>query len=165
MNDGEISQLYSFLIFIGIGILIVLIFDIFRIFRKTFKTSDLLTILEDIIFSIITGFILLFSIFKFNNGEMRLYVFLGLILGAIIYVLTISKTFVKINVIIINTIKKIITKIGKLALFPLKITFLFLRKLFLKPISFFFFNFKKRFTNFIEKFSRIIRKNTVKKGF
>lgn len=165
MNGTAISQFYSFLIFIGIGILIVLIFDIFRIFRKSFKTPDIITTIEDIIFCIITGFVLIFSIFKFNDGEIRLYIFLGLLIGGIIYTISISKPFIKVNVTIIKSIKKLIIKTVKIIIFPFKKVLVFLRKIFFKPVSFFFFNFKKIFTNLNKKFARIVRKKTVKKGF
>ena len=101
------NQAYAFIVFILNGFLIGLLFDIFRIFRKSFKTPDFITCLEDFIFWIITGLLLLYSIFKFNNGELRIYIFLGVILGAAIYMLIFSKFFINISVYIINLIKKI----------------------------------------------------------
>ena len=53
------NQAYSFIIFILNGLIIGLIFDIFRIFRKSFKTPDFITYLQDFIFWIIAGSILL----------------------------------------------------------------------------------------------------------
>ena len=51
---------------------------------------------------------MLFFIFTFNNGEIRSYVFIGIILGIIFYMLLISRLFMKISVSIILIIKKII---------------------------------------------------------
>ena len=73
------NQIYLFLIFIVNGILIGLLFDFFRISRKVFKTSDKVTYVEDVLFWILTGFIVLYSIFVFNNGELRLFMFLGIL--------------------------------------------------------------------------------------
>ena len=42
------NQAYLFLIFTINGILIGFLFDIFRILRKSFKTNDLITYIEDI---------------------------------------------------------------------------------------------------------------------
>ena len=84
------NQANLFLIFTIDGIIIGVLFDIFRILRKSFKTSDIVTYIEDIIFWILTGFIILYSIFVFNNGQLRLFMFLGIILGAFIYMLFIS---------------------------------------------------------------------------
>lgn len=151
MNETSIQQFYSFLIFVGIGILIVLIFDIFRILRKSFKTPDSITFLEDVLFLLITGIILIYSIMKFNSGKIRFYIFLGLLIGGIIYALNVSKYFIKINIKIIETIKIMINYILNIISFPFKIIFKIIRKLFFKPISFFFINFKVKFTNIKEK--------------
>ena len=58
-----LNQANLFLIFTINGILIGLLFDIFRILRKSFKTSDIITYTEDLIFWILTGLLLLYSIF------------------------------------------------------------------------------------------------------
>ena len=58
-----INQASLFLIFVINGIIIGLVFDIFRILRKSFKTSDIITTIEDILFWIITGIIILYSIY------------------------------------------------------------------------------------------------------
>lgn len=102
MNDGLL-----FLIYILIGIIIGVVFDIFRILRKSFKTSDFITYIEDIFFWIITGGILLFAIFFFSKGELRGYIFFGFIIGIALYMLTISRLFIKLSVGVFNIIKKI----------------------------------------------------------
>ena len=69
------NQAYLFCIFIINGIIIGILFDFFRILRKTFKTSDLITYIEDSLFWILTGIIILYSIFVFNSGEIRFFIF------------------------------------------------------------------------------------------
>ena len=64
-----------FLIFTLDGILIGLLFDLFRILRKSFKTADVVTYIEDTIFWLLTGIIILYSIFKFSNGDLRAFIF------------------------------------------------------------------------------------------
>lgn len=148
MYANNLEQLINFIYFIVTGIVLSVIFDIFRILRKTIKTSDIVTNIEDILFGIITGIIILISIFLFNNGELRLYIFLGIIMGITLYMIFISKYFIKINVVIINFIKKIIILTTK----PFICLFKFIKRLFFKPISFIFINIKllskKIFINF-----------------
>ena len=115
-----INQANLFLIFTINGILIGLLFDIFRILRKSFKTSDIITYCEDLLFWILTGLLLLYSIFTFNAGEIRFYMFLAVFCGCIIYMLLFSKYFIEINVKIILTIKKIITTIFSVIILPIK---------------------------------------------
>lgn len=71
MNSEIISQMQYFAIYILCGIFIGITLDIFRILRKSFKTPDFVTYIEDAIFGIITGIFLIFIIFIFNNGELR----------------------------------------------------------------------------------------------
>lgn len=92
------NQLFCLLIFTITGITIGVLFDIFRILRKSFKTADIVTYLQDILFWLISGGIILFSIFQFNHGEIRSYVFIGIILGVILYMITISKYIIKYSV-------------------------------------------------------------------
>lgn len=85
-----------------VGIAIAIVFDIFRVLRRIFKTADIITYIEDIVFWAITAFILLYAIFVFNNGQIRFYLFIAIILGSLTYLLTLSKYFVKINVKILT---------------------------------------------------------------
>ncbi len=103
------NQLFCLVAFTVTGISIGILFDVFRILRKSFKTADWLTTIQDILFWLLTGFIILFSIFKFNKGEIRSYIFVGIIFGIFIYILTLSKYVIKFSVIIIKIIKKIIS--------------------------------------------------------
>ena len=134
------NQAYIFLIFILNGFLIGIIFDAFRILRKSFKTKDFVTIIEDIIFWIISGFIIFYSVFKFNNGEVRGYIFLGILFGAIIYLLAFSKIFINVSVSVINIIKRIF---NYAIIKPIKFLIKMFKKIIFKPISFVIINFRK----------------------
>jgi spore cortex biosynthesis protein YabQ len=137
------SQAFLFGIFIVNGLIIGIIFDFFRILRRSFKTGSVLTSLEDIIFWIIVGAIVLYSIFTFNNGEIRGYMFLGISLGIAFYMFTISSFIIKINVKIIKFIKKILFIILNIIIKPLKTVIKICRKIILKPITFIIINIKK----------------------
>ena len=135
------EQLLCLIAFTVTGIVIGVLFDVFRILRRSFKTADWLTTLQDILFWILAGFITLFSIFKFNNGEIRSYIFIGIALGVLIYMLTLSKYIVKYSVIIIKFIKKIISYIiikfiKKIISYPVNLIFKIFNFLLIKPIKF-----------------------------
>lgn len=152
-----INQSYLFLIFTINGIIIGILFDIFRILRRSFKTSDVITYIEDILFWILTGFILLYSIFTFSNGEIRFYMFLGIFIGCLIYMMIFSKYFIKINVKIILTIKKIVGKIISIIIFPIKIIINPINKIFFKPIKFITINIKKFNVNNQKKLKNVLK--------
>ena len=144
------NQVYAFAIFILNGFLIGLLFDIFRILRKSFKTPDFITYIEDIIFWILSGAMLLYSIFKFNNGELRLYIFIGVFIGTLIYMLVFSSLLINVSVYIINIIKKIIET---LIIKPIK----FIIKIIYKPTIFLCINMKNIFKKFMSFFKYITK--------
>ena len=108
------NQAYLFLIFALIGCIIGLLFDFFRILRKNFQTPNFITQIEDIFFWIFTGLIVLYSIFIFNNGEIRFFIFLGIFLGIMMYMLLISEYIITFFSKIIKIIKTIVSKIIKI---------------------------------------------------
>ena len=112
------NQAYLFLIFIVNGIIIGVLFDFFRILRKTIKTKDAITYIQDILFWILTGFIILYSTFTFNNGEIRIFMFIAILIGVIFYMTLISSYVIKVNVTIINFIKNILQKIFNILITP-----------------------------------------------
>lgn len=152
-----INQAYLFLIFTINGIVIGLLFDIFRILRRSFKTSDGITYIQDILFWILTGFILLYSIFTFSNGEVRFYMFLGVFLGCLIYMIIFSKYFININVKIILMLKKIISKIISIIIFPINIIIKIIKKIFFKPTNFITINIKKFKSDCRKKIKNILK--------
>ena len=145
------NQTNLFLIFTINGIIIGLLFDFFRILRKSFKTKDFVTYIEDILFWILAGFTILYSIFTFNNGEIRLFLFLGIILGIILYMLFLSNYVIKINVSIINCIKNIVIKIFRIIIKPFEYIYKLIRKIFFRPISFCIINIRKISTKYLNK--------------
>ena len=117
----SVEQLYIFFNFLLTGFTIGILFDIFRILRKSFKTLDWVTYIQDFLFWFLTGLILLFSIFTFNEGELRGYIFIAILLGNILYLLMLSKYFVWIATKIVISIKKIV-------LYPIRASVKFLQK-------------------------------------
>lgn len=103
-----IKDLVTLCIFFITGGLIGMLFDVFRISRKTFKTPNIITYIEDSLFWILSGILILYVIYVFTYGEIRLYMILMIIIGIIIYFGLISKYFIIINLKIINLIKKVL---------------------------------------------------------
>ncbi len=143
MENTISIQLYSLFLFIIAGIVIGTFFDVFRILRRTFRTPDWMTYLEDILFWILTGIFLLFLLFYFQNGKIRGYIIVGLFFGILIYMLTISRYFIKISVHILTIIKNVIKQIFIWCGKPFTFIYKILKRIVLKPFSFIIINFKK----------------------
>jgi len=152
------NEAYLFVIFIINGVLIGILFDFFRILRKSFKTADFITYLQDITFWILTGILTLYFIFIYNNGEIRLYVFLGIILGILLYMLTISKYIIKFSVKAITFIKNIIGKIIQILNYPFTFIGKIIKKILFRPISFICINLRTIFTKNKIKLNNYIKK-------
>lgn len=132
------NQAYLFLVFTLTGVTIGVLFDFFRILRRTIKTSNIITYIEDVLFWILTGLLVLYNIWYFNSGEIRIYMFLGIILGVLIYMSTLSDILIK----IFSKILQIIINILKL---PFKTIIAVFRKL-ITAIVTIFTKFTKKFT-------------------
>lgn len=115
------SEISIFIVTIINGIIIGILFDFFRVLRRVFKTGIIITSIEDILFWILTGATILYTIFKFNNGIIRGYIFMGIFIGIMFYILTLSRFFIKVNVTILKFIDKIIIEIIKPLTIPFKI--------------------------------------------
>ncbi len=128
----SIEQAKIFAVFVLTGCIIGIFFDCFRIARRVIKTSDFMTALEDGVFWILTGLLLVYMIFIFNHGEIRLFLVLGALLGLILYFKMVSDIFVKQSVKMIQgMIKYILNPIRKILCFllnPFKVLFGFIKK-------------------------------------
>lgn len=85
-----VEQVYTFLWSILTGVILGVLFDIFRASR--FKgIKDIWVYIQDIIFWLISALIIIASTFLINEGELRGYMLIGYLLGAGFYMLLFSK--------------------------------------------------------------------------
>lgn len=111
------EETITFFIFILLGIIVGIIFDFFRAIRKVKKCKEKYVYLQDILFFLITGVVLSSALIYILADEIRLYLFVSLFLGIVIYMSTISIFIMKIFVRII----KISDEIIKFIFLPLKL--------------------------------------------
>ena len=116
MSDSLFSQIKILLIFNITGLLIGFLFDFFRIQRKVIKTNDFITYVQDILFWIMSGIIVIISMVKFTDGGIRSYMILGIIVGIVLYFVFISKYIMAVSLNIV----RFFTKILSFLVYPLK---------------------------------------------
>ncbi|MFZ5986554.1 MAG: spore cortex biosynthesis protein YabQ [Bacillota bacterium] len=121
------NQAYDFLSCVLGGAIIAFIYDIFRIRRKAIKSSNLIVYFEDFIYWIIVALVMFAVVYQSNDGEIRGYLILGIILGIILYALLLSRIVMKVFLFIIGIIYKAAVFIFSIILFPLKIIYKILR--------------------------------------
>lgn len=123
------QETISFIEFIGVGLFYGVIFDFFRAIRKIKKSKDIIVAIQDIIYFVIVGIILIIAMNMFMTDGIRLYNMFSIILGAVIYVSIIGNK-------IVNLFSKMLGMLGKTIVFifiPLDI----FRQIFSKQIKFF----------------------------
>lgn len=99
-----------------IGFIVGIMFDFYRVLRGKTKPKRLITDISDLLFSIIITLIIFISLLYSNGGEMRIYVFLGVILGQIIYYYLLSSYVIVILSKLLNGIYYIYCKFTNIIL-------------------------------------------------
>lgn len=121
MNEIVTTQTSLFLISIEIGIVLGMLYDLIRIFRKIIKHVVWLVQIEDIVYWISCAFIGFGILYVHNYSQIRFFVFIGMALGALFYFCTFSLLFMKIATWLIEVVKKIIRYIVNLISIPIKL--------------------------------------------
>jgi len=89
-----VEQVYIFLCSVLVGSIMGVIFDFFRALRRKGNTRNLIVYIQDIVFWFIVAIIIITSSFILNNGDLRGYMLIGYIIGALLYMLIFSN-FIK----------------------------------------------------------------------
>ncbi|MDN5362954.1 MAG: hypothetical protein PWQ91_15 [Eubacteriales bacterium] len=84
------EQLFSFLVGIGIGLVLGFLYNIYRFLRGTFRIRRLGVHLGDFLYWLIATVVTFCVLLFFNNGEVRFYIFIAIAVGGIIYLSLLS---------------------------------------------------------------------------
>lgn len=124
------SQAYIFLYTVAGGMLIALVYDIFRILRKAVKTGGLITDVQDLMYWLIVTVIMFLTIYYSNDGEIRAYLFIGAFIGVILYSLLFSRIVMSSSLFIIKMVTYVIKCIIFIVSYPVRLLF----KVFSAPV-------------------------------
>lgn len=130
MGISVANEVYIFFVMVLLGAACVFLFDLFRIMRKLIKMSTAWVAVTDFVFWIIFSVVIVGGILYFNNGSLRWYEFIGMVLGVIIYLGILSRPIMFVFIKIIDLFAKFIGYILKILLTPL----IFLYKILVRPI-------------------------------
>ncbi|WP_427339302.1 spore cortex biosynthesis protein YabQ [Caloranaerobacter sp. DY30410] len=120
MGNTVESQAYIFLLTMYGGVLIGFVYDLYRIFRYFSKPNKIATLVEDLIFWIIVSIIALVTLIFSNWGELRGYVFLGFICGALIYTKLLSKPVITLMVYLVRIFIKLLEYTINILTYPFR---------------------------------------------
>lgn len=111
------GQLDTFIYTLITGILLGIIFDVYRVMRRTFKPQIWVTSFTDLLYWLLATFLVFTTIIIGNWGEVRLYVFIGLILGVISYFRFVSRIVIWLIIRIIRRLSMMARKVANLFIF------------------------------------------------
>jgi spore cortex biosynthesis protein YabQ len=129
-----VDQVYVFLYAILGGAIVAFFYDILRIKRRAIRTNVMIVGLEDILYWLVAAVFLFITVYRSNSGEMRGYIFIGNVIGVILYESLLSKIIIDSSIIVINIIKRILLFIFGILSYPFKLIF----KIFKVPVLFIF---------------------------
>ncbi len=110
------AQIFTFLLSLLLGGAFCLVYDLFQIFYS--GKNKLLNAVADISYFIIIAFVNFCFLLVASNGEMRLYLVFGEIMGFLICKKTVSRVFSFLLLLAIGCVKKTFRVIDKLIFTP-----------------------------------------------
>lgn len=93
-----------------IGMVIMAFYDGFRLFRRIVRHNRFVRDLEDLIFWIISGFVVFSLVYSRNDGNIRWFIIGGVTFGMYIYYASFGRLVVKYTSIYVNKIVNIVLK-------------------------------------------------------
>lgn len=129
IHQSAVGQFTVFLICIAVGMVISVLYDLFRIRRRTFKLVGFLVHIEDLLFWLICLLIVPSVIYVVNGGEVRGYLILGMLLGLFLYLFLFSKPIMDFSVPVVLAVKNILISIFKVLSKPFVLAWFFLAKI------------------------------------
>lgn len=125
------EQINIFFMLVGTGMLAGFCFDLYRSVRDAFRLRKTGTYLGDIFFWLLITCLAFCLLLKYNSGEVRVYVFVGLALGSLLYMQLLSRHAYRMLqrcLLILGRIIKFVVAVlafvWKIVAAPFKITFL-----------------------------------------
>ena len=90
------KELIFFLYFILEGVVGGVLLDLLRVLRRNRKVNDFIVYLEDFVYWLVIGGMVIWLSYTLDMGTIRMYMILGLFLGMLIYFLTLTKVMYKV---------------------------------------------------------------------
>lgn len=114
------EQAFLFLTCVKTGIMMGMFYDLIRVFRKIIHHPNWVVQMEDLLYWVTCGGFAFTMIYWRNYGQIRSFIFLGIIIGLILYFCTVSILFMKITTKLIKMAKRVINQVIHFILIPIK---------------------------------------------
>lgn len=113
MPAEMVQELQTFFISAFWGMLVVVYYDFFRILRGMKRHSTWMTAVEDILFCLGGGCLIIAVLYSYNQGQVRAFVLFGMGCGAVLYNWGISPYSCGLVLFAYKKVKLVLKKITK----------------------------------------------------
>lgn len=155
MNGAIWNELNFFGISVLWGMLILILYDFLRIERRLISHNEFFIAVEDLIYWVVASLLIFHMMYKLNDGIIRGFSILAMLLGMLIYHYSISYYFVKLTTGFFIKIEKVIAAFINFLLMPFKFLFKGIKKVITIVI-----NFIKKLTKILRKLLKKLRKTS-----
>ena len=100
----------------------------FRIKRKAVRTGKFLLFLEDLLYWLLVAFVMFSVVYYSNDGELRGFIFLGTLLGVVLYAMLFSRLIMKFSMAVLSFIAKCAITLYLVISFPFRAAYKLLSK-------------------------------------
>ncbi len=118
VSENIFQELDFFAVSFALGILLVLIYDCLRIFRRLVRHGTMWISLEDLLYWIFTAFVIFAMLYQKNDGLIRGFSIGGVVFGMVLYNQYISRYTVKYIARILKKVIRLVQKICRFVLTP-----------------------------------------------
>ncbi len=154
-NVYQSEQMLIFLASLGVGFLLGVLYDFLRAVRLSFTKEKVAVIIFDLLYFFMVAFVSYIFILAANKGEVRSYIIIGELLGAVFYYFSLGYALMKLTDKFILLLNRLYSFLFKIISFPFRL----LKKIFLR-----IFGKIKVFFEKSEKKSKKIQKKVLPKA-
>lgn len=97
---------------VPVGAALCLVYDVLRVLRSRLRTGLLAAVVGDILFFVFAAFVTFCIFLIFCSGQIRLYVFIGLLAGFLLCRFTLSRIFTRLFAALFNLIFRLLALFG-----------------------------------------------------
>lgn len=149
------EQMLIFLASLGVGFLLGVLYDFFRALRLSFTRGKVAVVIFDLIYFFSVALFSYIFILAANKGEVRSYIIIGELLGAVFYYFSFGIAVIKLTDRFVSLLRKFCTFAFKIISFPFRL---------IKRLSSNFFSKLRKFFKKSEKKSQKIQKKVLPKA-
>lgn len=99
----------------ALGAVLLFLYDLLRIFRRVVPHGAAAVGIEDFVYWLVSGCLIFAMLYRFNNGIIRWFAVFGMLVGMLLYHLTVSRAFVKYASRLLKYILQILRRALRLA--------------------------------------------------